>query len=475
MSRHQCRGCTASGWERQMGNSPGDPQRHANEAGALQFVLSAPFRTNIEMDTFSVLSDEAVDDHIDAIAAALNDAEGCAGRWATGSEGASAGELRFANLDEHSLPRSASPIIRLQVAEHVAGRFAAGAALPDGASSLRITDCAVGYYDDTIGLLVCRVSIGGSPAAILEGFDSWSTRFCKSVIDALASCREELEQALVGTAGATKHHRRLFSNPAHLRRFSDRNRDSREDGQTMLWVNRVLVADSCPEHELIDGWTQTLTSNADWLPLGSMSLLACVGNSVLAGPHSERDVSVIVDVIAISTFFYVSRDLFRHHLKLMLLDVGRAAKGVARASFTEEALGDLRTHVDAMEGECEDCRLGLQGHRNAALDRILRVWEYDSLSAAVKRKSASLGSAWALLQASRRRKYDAVVQAVLSVIAGAAVMNLILSLFAASNATIPEDSVWGLLDAAQLISPDLTLYGALIVVLLLPILVIRGR
>ena len=444
------------------------------EPDALRFVFSAPFRTNVEMDTFSVLSPADTDAHVERVAAILNDADGVGGRW-TAVRGDHDGELRFANLDEHALPRTATPILSLRVADEVVGRFAENVVLPPGASSLGIDDCDVGYYDDTIAILTCQVSLGGSPADVLPDLDAWSTGFCKSLIDELRTHRERLEEALA-TRGPTKAHGLLFSRPGRLRRFSDRNRGSGEDGRTMLWVHRVLLADARPEPELIDGWTQAPASCADWLPLSSMSLLARVGNSVLAGPFSGRDVSVTRDILALCTFFHATRDLFREHLKRMLLDVGRASRGVARASFTEQALGDLRTHVDVMEGECEDCRLGLQGHAKAVMRRILDVWEYDALSAAVKRKSASLGSAWSLFQEGRRRRYNAVVQAVLSVIAGAAVMDLVLSLLtAAGNPWIAEDSWTGLIDAARLVPPDLTLYGALLLLVLLPLLVIRGR
>ncbi len=445
-----------------------------NEPNALRFLFSAPFRTNVEMDTFSVLSPAEVDAHVEDIATRLNEAEGTEGRWTAGG-GEHDDELRFANLDEHALPRTATPILSLWVSGEVVGRLAEGAPLPSGASNMRIADCRVGYYDDTIAMLVCEVSVDGSPADVLAGLDTWSTRFCKSLIDALGTHRRKLEKALA-TKGGAKAREPLFSRAGRLRRFSDRNRGAREDGQTMLWVNRVWLAGDRPAPDLIEGWTQAPASDADWLPLHSMSLLARVGNSVLAGPFSARDVAVTRDVVALCTFFYVTRDLFRQHLKLMLLDVGRAARGVSRASFTEEALGDLRTHVDVMEGECDDCRLGLQGHAGAVMQRLLGVWEYDALSSAVKRKSASLGGAWSLYQDGRRQRYNAIVQAVLSVIAGAAVMELVLSLFAAAgNAGIPDDSWTGLIDAARVMSPDLTLYGALVVLLLLPLLVMRGR
>ena len=211
-----------------------------NEPHALRFVFSAPFRTNVEMDTFSVLSPAEVDAHVGHIATVLNGAAGTGGRWTAGG-GDHDDELRFASLDEHALPRTATPIISVRVSDEVAGRLAEGASLPFGVSSLRIADCSVGYYDDTIAILVCEVGIGGSPAGVLPGLDTWSTGFCKSLIDALGSHRRELEKALA-EKGATKVHDRLFSRAGRLRRFSDRNRGSRQDGQTMLWVNRVWLA-----------------------------------------------------------------------------------------------------------------------------------------------------------------------------------------------------------------------------------------
>ena len=446
-----------------------------NEGESHRLILSAPFRTNIEMDTFSALSAADVGDRLRD---AVGDLSGTASegvRWTTEREPGRGDGLLFASLDEHVLPQKAKPIACLQLHGRALERLADGASPAEGASSLRIDDCRVMYYDDTIAILVCTVSLGRLRAGDLGSVDQWSIGFCKSLADKLGTHRAKLEGALLASREARRQ-RRLFSPAGRLRRFDDRNRGSSQDGRTVLWVNRVLVTEAEPSAEALAAWTQTQPRAADWVDLGSMRLLPCVGNSVLAGPLSERDVSVTVGAVALCTFFYVSQDLFRQRLKDLHLQVARAAKGMSRTSLSDEALGELRDHVVVMEGEFGDCRLGLQGHMREAALRFLKAWNYDALAAAVARRSASLETAWSLLREKRRRRYDGALQSALTVIAGVAVMQFLLALFAAAgDGTVPEDSVPGLIDAARLLPPDLTFHAALVLLLALPLLAIRGR
>ena len=438
-------------------------------------ILSAPFRTNIEMDTFSALSESEVDRLVREVIENLNDREKGGFRWTTERSCGSSDELMYANLDDHVLPQKAKPIACLQSGDGALDRIAEALRRISNASSIRIHDCRVRYYDDTIANLVCRVTLGGLRPSDLGSLDKWSITFCRTLIDEFGTHRARLEEAFLALSAA-KRHRRLFARPKRLRRFSDRNQGSSENGATMLWVNRVFVADTKPSPEAMAAWTQTQARDADWLDLGSMKLLACVGNSVIAGPFSERDVSVTIDAVALCTFFYVSQDLFRQRLKQLHLEVARAAKGASRTTFSDEALGELRDHLVVMEGEFGDCRLGLQGHMREVALRFLDAWNYDALASAVERRRQSLETAWSLLREKRRRRYDGALQSALTVIAGVAVMQFFLSLFVSvGDGTIPEDSVPGLIDLARLLSPDLTLHAALLVVLSLALLAVRGR
>ena len=438
-------------------------------------ILSAPFRTNIEMDTFSALSESEVDRLVREVTESLNDAEKGGSRWATERGSGSSDELLFTSLDDHVLPQKAKPIACLQSGDGALDRIAEALRGISKASSIRIDDCRVRYYDDTIAILVCRVTLGGLRPSDLGSLDKWSITFCRRLIDELGSRRARLEEAFLARSAA-KRHRRLFARPKRLRRFSDRNQGSSENGATMLWVNRVLVADAEPSPEAMAAWTQTQARDSDWVDLGSMRLLACVGNSVLAGPLCERDVSVAIDAVALCTFFYVSQDLFRQRLKELHLEVARAAKGASRTTFSDEALVELRDHLVVMEGEFGDCRLGLQGHMREVALRFLGAWHYDALASAVERRRQSLETAWSLLREKRRRWYDGTLQSSLTVIAGIAVMQFLLSLFsAAGDGAVPEDSVPGLIDMARLLSPDLTLHVALLLLLALALVAVRGR
>ncbi|MCZ0941863.1 MAG: hypothetical protein OXJ53_02270 [Gammaproteobacteria bacterium] len=447
-----------------------------NEQDASRFIFSAPFRTNIEMDTFSASSPMDAENHIQKIVDLLNGSvsEGC--RWTTERGPKSDGDLQFASLNEHDLSPKAKPILCLQVRCEALEQFRKSACVPSGASSLGFNDCRVLYYDDTVAILICDISMGGLRRGAMEVIDAWSVEFCKSLVDWLRPHRDCLERSLLaGSSG--RRHRDLFAQRCHLRRFDDRNDSASADGQTMMWVNRIMVVDQQPSQKAMAAWTQTRALDGNWLDLDAMRLLACVGNSVLAGPISERDVLVTTDAVALCTFFYVSQRLFREHLKQLHLDVARATKGVSRSSLSDERFGELRDHVVVMEAEFRDCRLGLQGHMGEVASRLLDVWNYDALASAVEQRSASLETAWSLLREKRRRRYEVILQSVLTVIACAAVMDFVLSLFAvAGDGKVPEDSVAGLIDAAKLVPPDLTLNALLILILVvLPFLVIRGR
>ena len=446
-----------------------------SEGESHRLILSAPFRTNIEMDAFSALSAEEVGTRLREAVAGLNGAGGDGVQWTAEREPGRDDGLVFASLDEHALPEKVKPIACLRLQGSALERLAEGVSPAAGASSMLIEDCCVMYYDDTIAILVCSVFLGGLREGCLGSVDEWTIGFCKSLTDRLGVHRARLEGALHAIRAAGRW-QGLFHPPGRLRRFADRNRSSSQDGRTVLWVNRVLAVPEQPGPEALAAWTQTQPGAADWVDLGSMRLLARVGNSVLAGPPSGRDVSVTVDAVALCTFLYVSHNLYRQRLKQMHLEVAKAAKGTSRTSLSEDAVGELRDHVMVMEGEFVDCRLGLQGHMREAVLRYLKEWNYDALAAAVARRSATLETAWSLLREKRRRRYDGALQSALTVIAGVAVMQFLLALFAAAgDGRVPEDSVPGLIDAARLLSPDLTLHAALLLLLVLPLLAIRGR
>ena len=441
-----------------------------------RFIFFAPFRTNVETDIFSALSDTEVDNLIFKVACGLNRAEEGRSQWIT-ERGAGRGDkLLFANLDEHVLPRKAKPIVCLEVCSKDLEQLSSNARPPAGASKLTVTECTVRYYDDTIAILVCRVGLEGLLAGDIGSIDAWSTEFCQSLVDKLRVSRTRLEKALY-EQNETRWRHNFFGSLGRSRRLADHNRGSSVDGRSMLWVTRVLVAEDEPDLEAIQSWTQTDAGDEnDWLGLESMRLLACVGNSVLAGRLSERDVSVTTNAVALCTFFYVYQDLFRLRLKELQLEVARTAKGISRKSLSQEELGELRDRVVIMEGEFWDCRLGLQGHMREVALRFLNAWNYDALSTAVERRSTSLETAWSLLREKRVRKYNSTLQLALTTIAGLAIMDFILSLFAAAGAgKVPDDGVIGPIDAARMLPPDLMLNIALLLICALPLLVIRGR
>lgn len=469
-----------------------------SDPSSQRFILSAPFRTNIEMDTFSPLSEAEEESHIRKVVAALDRDEQGGSQWAAGRGSGKGDDLQYANLDDQVLPRKATPIAHLQIGGTDLERIAENALPPPCESSLRIADCSVRYYDDTIAILMCEVSLVGLREVDMVGVAPWSAEFCKSVIDWLQPFRERLEIKLQD--GGAAEWRLLFSPTGRLRRFEDRNEGSREDGRTMLWVNRILVSESRPGDQAVKAWTQTDPKDADWLRLNSMSLLPCVGNSVLAGPRSGRDVGVTADAVALCTFFYLSQDLFRKRLKELHLKVARACrsgrgrrpkggrlkrlliksagalKGLRRGALSEEAVGELRDHVVVMQGEFGDCRLGLQGHLREAAHRFLKAWGYDALAVAVERKSASLETTWSLLREKRRRMYDSALQFALTVIAGFALMQFLLALLVASGGgRLRDDDVPGPIDAVSELSPDLTLNVALLLLCMLSLLVFWSR
>jgi len=449
-----------------------------------RFIFLAPFRTNVETDIFSALPDTEIDDHILEVMGDLNGAEKGRSHWTTERGSGRGDELLFANLDQHVLPRKAKPIVRLEIRGSDLEQLANNTHAPSGVSNLSITHCGVKYYDDTIAILVCRINLVGLRTSDMGSIDAWSTEFCKSLIDGLKVSRARLEAALRARLEAALHEgygtrwqHKFYCCPRRQHRFADHSRGSSEDGRSMLWVTRILVADDKPNPEAIKAWTQTAGGDdADWLSLESMRLLACVGNSVLAGPLSERDVSVTTNAVALCTFFYVFQDLFRQRLKALQLEVAKTAKGVSRKSLSHEALGELRDRVVVMEGEFWDCRLGLQGHLREVALRFLKAWNYDALASAVERRSASLGTAWLLLREKRARKYNGTLQLVLTAIAGLAIMDFILSLFAAAGAgRVPDDGVIGPIDVAKVLPPDLMLNIALLLICVLPLLVLWGR
>ena len=264
-----------------------------NEPSSSRFIFSAPFRTNIEMDNFSALEPAVIDNFINEVTGALNAPQGQANRWRSGRQQDKGFDLQFANLDEQMLPRIATPIAVLQVGTVSLQEVSQQVDVPfEGPEAIRTEGCSVRYYDNTIAVMVCVVTIERPPEEVLGVVDTWSTKLCESLIEALAVQRQRLEKALLATE-RKKAYKGLFAEPGKLRRFTDQNAGLKEDGHTMLWATRILVTATPPHDGVIARWTQTSVTSDDWLALGGASLLACIGNSVLAGDRSERELGIV--------------------------------------------------------------------------------------------------------------------------------------------------------------------------------------
>lgn len=435
----------------------------------MRFTFSAPLRTHIALDTMRALEKpDQVAQWIGSLPTRVESILPKGVSVTTQWRPQGAGELRFAALDEDLLPPSARPLFRLVmepawILQTVPGFSALGAA--------RLNRAYIDYFDNTVALLLLDMDLGESPldANGLGNIDHLSTALCSSLVQQIkpleCDIRQRLGQILAGSG--------LFRQIGQFEVFTDRNQG--EGGQQdMLWVTRLLHLPQMPDDpSALESWTQQPAVSSQLTPIGEARVAFCVGNSFVVGRPPEEERLALERSLLMATYFYVLHDVLNRRLTDIFVSIQNTSK--KRLHYFRQ-VNRIRQHIAFLENEVEDVLMGLQGIRKHAVVRFLRTWDMERLTAAVHRKKTAVSSSVDFALREKQARYGRIVEAILATIGGITLLDFALSLHIfAREESAGDDGVSGLVDLANMLSVDATLYGVLAILVILCLLVLTRR
>lgn len=444
----------------------------------MRFLFSAPFRTNINMNSLHAVNGaESVAAVIDAAVAASSPAlpPGCA--WESPWNQADRGELHYSELSEDCLPLTATPLMRLVVNPGFVASATAVAGTPPATEEVVVDRCVVDYYDNTVAIVSVELTLAGgaSEAQTLSTVDRWSTAYCSAIIRAIKPFENAILKAL--RPDKRQSDTAIFMKPEEFHVFLDRMesvQDASEPREEMLWVTRILLASpDGPPIDLLQQWTQQGDLALKTARVGQADIAFCVGNSIVFDPLTDKEASALHSALSICTYFYVLYNVLNHNLRTLFLNVSRI-KAVPAATITR--VNRTRSHIEFMENEFSDVLMGFQGLRNDISRRLLATWSYDDLVQAVQKKKDAVAKLVDYSQLEKQNRYGRMIESILAAIGGVAILDFILNLFAfSSDRELADDAVIGLVDAPRHLSVDGTLYTVVAFLIFVLILVLRKR
>jgi len=446
----------------------------------MRFIFSAPFRTNITLDSLNaVVTPEPVAKTLASTIQSLQSTMPVGFKWETQWARNNMGELHYSELSEDMLPLSATPILQLTISSDI---IISHFVVPGDAifQIARVDHCFVDYYDNTIAIARIDITLKEprNKSIFFSSIDRWSTEFCSSIIKLIKPVEKEIWNKLL--KNDQKENRGVFLSPGEFTVFFDRNvvqEDALNEREEMLWVTRIFLNSSdlskSDLSNLLENWTQQSNLSAKTIMVGHAHIAFCVGNSVVFDTLTDEEELAINKSLSLCTYFYVIYDVLNQNLRKLYLKISKDK--LASASAINN-LNITRSHIEFIENEFSDVLMGLQGLRKNVSSILLKTWSYADLVEAVQRKKSTVGKLVDFLLQNKQNRYNRLIESVLAAIGGVTLLDFTLNLFSFSNSTISmDDSIPGLVDAARHLSVDGTLYTIIIFLVFVLLLVIKKR
>jgi hypothetical protein len=442
-----------------------------------RLILSAPFRTQLNLNTVSaLLHSEATCDLL--IAAAIKAQQAVSIEFEISSiwKSQTATELHYSQLTEDSAPLSATPLFRIKFNERIIDNLVKVNNNSEVVKIRGVVECILEYYDNTIGLLYCvlDIELPGTDAQSLRVIDLWTVGYCGSVVDYAYHAELALYDSLHSLS--SKYSRLgLVLRPGKDLIFlapSGPVRRRIPAQHKLLWVTRILSNhDSLVTKEMIEYWTQQQDPEDKAIRFDNTQLSFFVGNSIFIGAPPVAAYKTIKTALSICAYYYALYDICNRNLRGIRLDL---AKHSFRRRLPVKRLNHIRSQLEFLENEQIDAVLGLQGSRKLIASKILEVWEYKLLVDTVERKLRGVGRLVDYSLQEQQSHYTKLVEAILAAIGGVSLLDFSLNLLTfARNKGLSADNVNGLIDVAQSLPPDGLLYATLIILLTIFFLVVR--
>jgi|GEM_PF-6585964 len=444
----------------------------------MKFLFFAPLRTNLNLDSIAALKQpeslrRLITEVIEARGQTNTECE-----WQCLLENCDASLLRYETLAQDSTPASALPFLKLTVPEHIVHQLMPELSSPNSTAGVRFDDCAVFYYDNTMGVIKLALSLEEvtDRAALLGGIDEWSIRLCKAVATFILPEESGFRSALIEAQNTKDLRHFLRRNEFEV--FFDRHL---QQGQAppvvrddIMWVNRLLILGKGDPNEChVRQWLQQSDPLARAREIGSSRLIIRAGNSVCLSEMGREDIEAYERVILQCSYFFALFDSINRNLRQIYLD---NADRKNLSTKTIHSVSRTRGHIQFLHNELVDSIMGLQGSRRELAELLLSTWGFQGLIEAVQKKNEVAGGMIEYFLEKRSIRYNRMVETILAAIGGFSVLGFAVSLFsfARSDLNRPE-SVPGLVHLAQHAPIDLVLYIVIGILSILLIPVMRRR
>ena len=217
----------------------------------MRFIFSAPFRTNINLNSpMAMLNHDVVCGIINTKIKEFNDIlpKGIEikNQWKNNNNG----KLHYSTLEDDLIPLSAKPFFTFYLNPEIA-LIDVLKSLPLIGYTTKIHHCNIDYYNNTVAILKVDVEIINpeNNSKLISSIDNWSTNLCSKIIFLIKDTEYSFHSFLTKTTSGIIA-KGLFKNVDTFNVFIDRNNidpEKAKNQEELLWVTRVLFCE--PDNE----------------------------------------------------------------------------------------------------------------------------------------------------------------------------------------------------------------------------------
>ena len=427
----------------------------------MRFYFSAPFRTDVNLNSIEAarfpasvnerlfLAERTMMSHM---------AEGMT--WVVPRPDSTKSVRLYSSIDEDSIPSIAMPLAQLCLTDQAVKLVLEShpSNLETAIGHLYIRDCTINFFDNTIAILALDVTISPQTEAslLLDEIESWSNQVCSCIVELAKKYEARFLDALLDRLDGKA--KKIFLRRGKFIVYSDRNdvrKSNDADIDDALWVSRILLDGSDADLDVLKRWTQNPNLKKEAIDVSDAQIDLCVGNSVVFGRMSQAEENSLKKAFSICTYFFVLYVVLDKQLKVEYL---KASNARSISNITISRTSRAKNHIEFIESEFSDTRIGLQGLRSVFANQLLDKWHFSDLDESVSRKKGLIEKYIEFALREKHSLHRRVLESILAAIGGVAVLEFVLTLFSfAADEDMTKDSVFGLIDMVENLSVDTVL------------------
>jgi len=318
----------------------------------------------------------------------------------------------------------------------------------------------VAIYDNTIAILTLDVAIADDfDPENWTKLDEWTTRLVVFFLSRLY--KGHIYPALRGVNQyAAEHAETRVRRPEEYDVFYDMSgQESDPTSIRVQWVSRTLI---CPKGMATSDWASRSMDSARAIHAHGDMVHLSVGNNVIetASDKGAHDLSAVWQAVYLAQYYYAVLDVAGKNLNRFISSPydKKSNRELHAWSRTMDAVINVITIIQV---EYRDLVTELQGLPKTVFRRLEKEWELDALLASVESKCNLCKSHFQLLNAYISQRDRSRSERLLTAGVGVLFVGLMAGISAYGHALKREgyeEDVFGLLNIAQLLSPNIMIW-----------------